>query len=562
MICRECAAKGEHRDHRHADIRDVAREHRDGIRRALQHAQEVVAKLGGAMDRADQAIRLTESSKESDVTKVNKVFDELSCKLEARKQSLLAELEGAVLRRAATLEYRKTRIQKMQQDLLRYCEVMFETLQTHSDQEVVSMENLLPTALSDTLRAFKDVALDSSNQDSVSVLMEVDELACDLASVGQVKDTSAYPPASTWTSKSVPKVNRPYHITVSAMTSARERYRHGGMHLQVDLTSKLHDGMVVSGHAKDSGDGTYTITLTPQCEGPHSLSITMDGQHVKNSPFDVDVQRPHTPDYSTLHAPRELANVKAPWCLAVHKNGDIFVGSKTNSIHVFDRNGRLKHTIGSSGHGDGQFNAPRDIAISGDVLYVADFLNHRVQKLTAEGEFLQKFGEYGSSNGQFNGPFGLAIDSSDMIYVSDSNNDRIQAFNRDCSWLMTISGRGPGNTEFHLPRGIARDVQGNIYVAAYGSASIMVFTPGGSFLRKYGNLKRPSRIAVDGDGHSFVSEGGSDHLAVFDPKGRRVHTVKDLSTPGGVAIDTKASCLYVANKGANNVLKYSLQGKV
>ena len=44
--------------------------------------------------------------------------------------------------------------------------------------------------------------------------------------------------------------------------------------------------------------------------------------------------------------------------------------------------GQLKNTIGSRGSGDGQFRGPVSISIKGDVLYVADYNNHRVQKLT------------------------------------------------------------------------------------------------------------------------------------------------------------------------------------
>ena len=59
------------------------------------------------------------------------------------------------------------------------------------------------------------------------------------------------------------------------------------------MRSKVHIGAVVYGEVEDHRDGTYTITFTPQTAGPHQLVITMDGQHVQNSPHDLDVKSKH-----------------------------------------------------------------------------------------------------------------------------------------------------------------------------------------------------------------------------------------------------------------------------
>ena len=63
--------------------------------------------------------------------------------------------------------------------------------------------------------------------------------------------------------------------------------------------------------------------------------------------------------------------------------------------------GQQKRTIGSRGSGDGQFEYPYGLFIKGDVICVADNWNHRIQKLTTGGQFLQKFSQHGSHQGQF-----------------------------------------------------------------------------------------------------------------------------------------------------------------
>ena len=95
---------------------------------------------------------------------------------------------------------------------------------------------------------------------------------------------------STWTSTSVAKVeDQVLRVKVQSKTSKGEECPHGGIEVKGELRSKTNNGAVVYGEVEDHRDGTYTITLTPQTAGPHQLLITMDGQHVQNSPNDFDV---------------------------------------------------------------------------------------------------------------------------------------------------------------------------------------------------------------------------------------------------------------------------------
>ncbi|HOL09915.1 MAG TPA: SBBP repeat-containing protein, partial [Bacillota bacterium] len=66
---------------------------------------------------------------------------------------------------------------------------------------------------------------------------------------------------------------------------------------------------------------------------------------------------------------------------------------------------------------------------SSDNIYVVDLNNHRIQKFNASGEFLTKWGSFGTGDGQFDFPYGVAVDSSGNVYVADTGNHRIQKFN-------------------------------------------------------------------------------------------------------------------------------------
>ena len=531
-------------------VSTVAEACRDEMRGTLQCAQEVMSKLAGAIDANKKMMQQVETSKQEAELAIIQTFKQLMETLEERKKVLLKELETIALSNMTSLTLQKEQFEKIQHDINHYTEMTSHILQTHTDHEVVALGGLVPTELKATLKKVENVSLTPNLHSYLSATLQPDSLAKVLSEFGGVMDLSPSPSECTCAFKSVSRVNRKYHVKVETKTSKGERYPCGGVQVKAELRPKSHDGAVVLGQVEDHGDGTYTITLTPQTAGPHQLLITVDGHHAQGSPYDLKVKC----DYDV----QQVINVKNPSCVAIHENGDIYVSSYEHHIYVFDQGGHLKNTIGSYGSGDGQFYVPSSISITGEVMYIADCDNHRIQKLTTGGKFLQKFGKQGSGKGQFRGPRGVLVDSKNRVIVSDRDNHRVQVFSQYGDWLLTIDGNGSGDNCFQSPSGLSLDPQGNIHVAASGSNTIKVFTPEGTYVRSYGDLKEPSGVAVDEEGYSFVSEFVGDCLSIFDPKGQKIHTVGNLSKPRRLALDPLRGSLYVPNGGTNSVLKYIL----
>ena len=547
-----------HKDHSITELSTVAEMHRREIEEALEDADKIVTVVTGAIDGNGEMMQEVEISKMNALLTINQGFEILQQTLEERKKILLSEVEAISLSKTTALTLQKEQLEKIVEDIGHYTEVASHILQTHTDHEVVALGGLIPTELQATLKKVQTMSLTPNHHSHMSLSVQTDDLAQELSRFGRVSELSPSPSSSTWTSTSVAKVGTRFHVKVEIKTSEGDLFPHGGVQVKGEMRSKAQNGTVVYGEVEDHRDGTYTITLTPQTAGPHHLVITMDGQHIQNSPHDLYVRSQH--DYLTLsNAHQVIMCTSAPYSVCIHSNGDIYVGSGgciAHCIYVFDQTGQLKNTIGSYGDGDGQFATPY-ITIKGDMLYVADYSNNRVQKLTSRGEFLQKFGQKGSSQGQFDGPSAVLVDSNNRLIVSDQNNHRIQIFNEGGGWLQTIDGNGSGAHCFQSPWGLALDPQGNIHVATHLSNTIKVFTMEGVYVRTYGDLYYPIGIAIDVEGYCLVSEYGKHCISIFDPQGNKVHTLGNLSKPYGTALDPKDGSVYVANNGANFVVKYN-----
>ena len=199
--------------------------------------------------------------------------------------------------------------------------------------------------------------------------------------------------------------------------------------------------------------------------------------------------------------------------------------------------------------GDGQFDHPGDVGLdsSGDVLYVTDSQNNRIQKFDSNGKFITKWGT-SASGGQFSFPTGIAVDYvGGNIYVSDSKNDRIQKFDSNGKFItkwgsqcnlttgsgcIDPDGPGPlqkGDGQFDHPGDVGLDSSSDVlYVTDTRNNRIEKFDTNGKFITKWGSngrddgeFKTPGEISIDPSKRVvYVVDTVNDRIQKFDTNGK------------------------------------------
>ena len=250
----------------------------------------------------------------------------------------------------------------------------------------------------------------------------------------------------------------------------------------------------------------------------------------------------------------------SPEDVVVGPNGLVYVTDTGNHrVQVFDKDGNYQGQFGTCGAGDNQFNAPSGLAVSGwelkeggeparvadfFYLYVADTINHRVQRFkinktsaTGVGAFDATMGALGDGNGQFNLPEGTAADPIDTpafmvpemyqlpivpeqweghVYVADQNNHRVQYFDLTGGFAGKWGTYGTGNTQFDTPQDVAVGIRledpiknegerlVDVYVADTGNHQVKHYDDAGthqetigSFGDADGEFNSPNGVAVD-----------------------------------------------------------------
>ncbi len=275
--------------------------------------------------------------------------------------------------------------------------------------------------------------------------------------------------------------------------------------------------------------------------------------------------------------------LRFPQTVAVGPDGLIYVGDQSSSVvQVFTADGTFVREIGIAGRRPGELGAVGAIAVAGDnTLFVAEGTD-RIDRFDPSGKLIQSFGRRGDGVGEFHfgagggndapAGGGLAV-SGNLLFVADSFNDRIQRFNLDGSGGAEIVS--PGTLAY--PRGLAVR-KTRLLVADDKNHRIAVFDTGGRLLRTFargpgsegGQLNAPFGIAVDGPGRVFVADDLNHRIVRFGPKSKYRYKARwgsygtspgKLAYPRAVAVDPQGT-LYVTNTGNDRIDVFDRGGEL
>lgn len=140
-------------------------------------------------------------------------------------------------------------------------------------------------------------------------------------------------------------------------------------------------------------------------------------------------------------------------------------------------------------------------------------------------------GQAGNGPGEFTLPWGVAVDADDRIYVADWGNHRVQVLDADGNYLRQLpkpidraaAATGPGDTRAGVAAAATRpggNDDGGVEAVATG--------PGGNDDdgAAAGRLKHPAGVAVGADGGVFVADWGNERVRVFNAAGELTATLR------------------------------------
>ncbi|KAF7654887.1 hypothetical protein LDENG_00063760 [Lucifuga dentata] len=294
-VCLECAATL-HRDHRCCPTHDVIDHHGDRIR------ELVTVHLRPRLERLEESLQKVEISQEALQARVEEAANEVrtftrgyASAVEAHCLSLLRRLEELRVQRRNQLHLQQAQLQQALWDVRGGVEFAERLLTCGSDAEILSAKGV-------TLRRLSSLAESSYDPASAPSVHP----ACDHGSsiyflprepAGEVE---GYPVVGVIHSKTLDvskctvegegERERNYYLSggfaLVLRDSAGDQVSQGGDHILVSIVHKEKKNCTVEAVVVDNGNGTFSVSYTPEEAGVYSVA-----QHVKGSPFTLNVKR-------------------------------------------------------------------------------------------------------------------------------------------------------------------------------------------------------------------------------------------------------------------------------
>ena len=310
------------------------------------------------------------------------------------------------------------------------------------------------------------------------------------------------------------------------------------------------------------------------------------------------------------------ARFYVPQGIALDSAGNLFVADMFNyAIRKITPAGMVTTFAGAApvtGSTDGQgaaarFGDPLGIAADGaGNVYVADYINHTIRKITSGGAVTTLAGSTGvkgsidasGAAARFDSPGSVAADGAGNVYVADGGHI-IRKITR-AGVVTTFAGmKGRegsvdatgSSARFGHTTGLATDVAGNVYVADYSNNTIRKITPAGAVTTLAGTagakgnadgigpaarFDGPFRLATDGAGNIYVADHFNYAIRKITPAGLvttlagKVGEKGHTDGPGptarfgdllGIAVDSVGN-VYAADWSSHTVRKIAPEGVV
>ena len=565
VICYYCAIRT-HKDHKHDLVSDCFPEHYQMLHNSLKPVKGKKEALKKVLsDLAEREGEIRERG-EGVLEEINRMVEEMIGILRQSERKLTEQVKRVTDAKLEMLSGQTKSVQTSLSLLEGIEDYVEQSLKTGTHQQVLRSKKQMMERMSEVTTQINVEELRPIEKDDLRLIKESAETLKSLHHIGTVSYTALQECKVKILERSLKEKKFSFSLSMEAPLVSVPI---SSLRCSLVPVGKGDEPIHTTVTTTSTHPGVYRIHYNPSTRGTHTVKVQVYDVELEDTSLFI----PFNPYLDNITPVGTITELKSPWKVAVSDDGHVIVTEhKDNCVTILDNEGKkVKSFGGEGGSGNVLFSCPRGVAITPDnFILVSD--NHRIQKISMDGDRVASVGEEGSGRQQFKYPAGIAISPiTGQVYIADWFNHRIQVLNPDLTFSRSFGNKGSANGQFFCPCDIAIDSQGLMYVADYGNHRIQKFTPNGKFVAQFGSygsgpgqLNSPYCITIDtaGTGLVYVSDSGNHRVSVFTSDGVFVSSfgskgsnIDQFNFPLRLRFDKKGF-LYVCDFDNNRLVIY------
>ena len=566
VMCHYCAIRS-HRDHKYSLISDSYQRHCQSLHEHLKPVKDKVESVKKVLYHLSERETEVRESGDRVLQEVHGMVDEMICVLRESERKLTQQVVKLTDAKLKVLSEQVKSAEMSLSVLKNVEEFVTQSLMTGSPQQVLRSKKQMMERMSEVTGQINVEELQPIEKNDLKLIKDTSDGLKSLEHIGAVS-CIALLEAKVKISDIVHEKSVSFSLSMEAPDSSLLSVPLSSLRCSLVPVGKGYQPIHTTVTTTSTDPGAYEVCFTPLTSGLHTVKVQVYNLELKETSIFIPVNL----FIDTLTPVQTISNISHPFGIAVSNDGVIIVTeSYDNSITLLDIEGRKLNTFGvNDARGSVKFSRPCGVAVTSDqFILVSD--DHRIQKISMEGDCVLSVGEKGNGPLQFDGPNGLAISPlSGQVYVADWYNHRVQVLSPSLGYLFSFGSEGSASGQFLYPYDIAIDSKGIVFVTDPGNNRIQKFSSDGTFLTQFGGhecqLNSPYGIAIDSTGSGLVYVSNNDDtshsspcISVFTTDGLFIRNFgdKDSIYPIGLTFD-KEGFLYICNHYNNQLNIYSI----
>ena len=280
---------------------------------------------------------------------IHTAINEVHQVLDVRRTELIGRLHQLTQWKLKDLAAQSNRVETIHAQLKSCLDYMEKSIETECQSDALKMKTTVLKQVKELTSTIQPATLQPNTEADIFYSASAD-IAASCSQFGRVALPSGSPDPSkchiSGKGLEVAEVGQKATAILQVFNSTGEPCNPAKA-LECKLVKDISDAQVAGSFKKLEGQNRYEISYQPTIKGQHKLHITVEGQHIRGSPFSVAVTS--TSFSSPIHS---IDGVEGPFGI-VNYNGEIVVSEigGRDRISVYSPSGKKIRTVRVSGLG-------------------------------------------------------------------------------------------------------------------------------------------------------------------------------------------------------------------